>query len=133
MSSTPIPPSVLTRSGETTPTAHSLSLKSSEDSLKKEKLNQIIIASKSDEDGPVDIDGGWEGYTETGLPKKGQRKLLRNLRHHILNVYRRLFSIVFLVNLGVLISVAVRGATADYIGKIVIVNIFVSVLIREEH
>ncbi|KAG8926578.1 hypothetical protein FRC01_008663 [Tulasnella sp. 417] len=92
-----------------------------------------MVASKSDEDGLVDIDCGWEGYTETGLPKKGQRKLLRNLRHHILNVYRRLFSIVFLVNLGVLISVAVRGATADYIGKIVIVNIFVSVLIREEH
>lgn len=133
MSSTPIPPSVFTKSGETTPTVHSLSPKSSEDSLKKEKLNQIIVATKSVEDGLEDIDGGWEGYMETELPEKGQRKLLRNLRHHILNVYRRLFSIVFLVNLGVLISVAVRGATADYIGKIVIANIFVSVLIREEH
>ncbi|KIO33941.1 hypothetical protein M407DRAFT_3699 [Tulasnella calospora MUT 4182] len=133
MLSTPVPLPNLTRSGETTPTVHSLSPKSSEGSLKKEKINQTIVASKSVEDGLEDIDGGWEGYMETGLPEKGQRKLLRNLRHQILNVYRRLFSVVFLVNLGVLISVAVRGATTDYIGKVVIANIFVSVVIREEH
>lgn len=133
MSTTPIPPPVLTRSGETTPTVHSLSPKSSDDSLKKEQLNQIAVTLKSVEDGLEDIDGGWEGYMETELPEKGERKLLRNIRHHILNIYRRLFSIVFFVNLGVLISVAVRGATADYIGKIVIANIFVSVVIRDEH
>lgn len=121
---------VLTHSGDTTP---SLSSKSSSSDLEKKKAEQVVVTTASVEDGLEDIDGGWEGYMDADIPEKGHRKLIRNLRFQIFNIYRRLFSIVFLVNLGVLISVAVRGSDVPYLGKVVIANIFTAVVIREEH
>ena len=70
---------------------------------------------------------------DTDLPDKKERKLFRNLRHQIFNIYRRLFTLVFLINLGVLIDTCVRGTNAPHVGKIVIANIFTAILIREEH
>ncbi|KAG8926364.1 hypothetical protein FRC02_008952 [Tulasnella sp. 418] len=127
-------------SGDTTPTEPSdqvsfPSASSSQESLEKKfSTGEFVVTEKAvEEDGLYDIDQGWDGYMENDMPDKKDRKFMRNLRYQVMNVYRRLFSIVFLVNLGVLIHVAVEGSKADYIGKVVIANIFVSVLIREEH
>ncbi|KAG8905779.1 hypothetical protein FRB99_008258 [Tulasnella sp. 403] len=133
MSSITVPPAAVVIPLPGTITSHSAS--SSSDSLgKKDKFDDVVITAEAvSEDGLEDIDGGWEGYMDSELPDKGERKLFRNLRHQILNIYRRLFSVVFLANLGVLIGVAVKGTDTPYIGKVVIANIFTAVLIREEH
>ncbi|KAG9038332.1 hypothetical protein FRB95_001744 [Tulasnella sp. JGI-2019a] len=134
MSSTPGPLPAIAPSGETTPT-QTLTTKSSLSSFeKKEKSDQVIVTTAAvSEDGLDDIDGGWEGYMDTELPDKMERKFFRNMRHQVMNIYRRLFSLVFLVNLGVLIDAGVRGTNTPHVGKIVIANIFTAILIREEH
>ena len=122
---------VLALSGNSTP---SLSSKSSSESIEKKKFDQVVVTTAPvEEDGLEDIDGGWEGYMDSELPEKSGRKFVRNVRHHLLNIYRRLFSIVFLVNTGVLISFAVRGTSTPHLGLVVIANIFTAVVIREEH
>lgn len=76
----------------------------------------------------------WEDYKTTEVPQKSHPKVVRNLRYIVLNVYRRLFTLAFLVNVGVLVWVAMtRKATVPYLGTIVIGNIFASVLIRQDH
>lgn len=76
----------------------------------------------------------WENYEDQDFPDKDLPKVARNLRYILLNVYRRLFTICFLVNVGLLIWVAAtKRATTPYLGIIVIGNIFASILIRNEH
>ncbi|KAF5382433.1 hypothetical protein D9615_002852 [Tricholomella constricta] len=75
----------------------------------------------------------WAGYQEDTLPKKKQGRLLRNLRHQIFYLYRRLFGVVFLINLGLFIAVVVKGANAAAIGRIVIANLFVAILMRQDY
>ena len=76
----------------------------------------------------------WDGFEDDELPAKTQGKIFRNLRHQIFSLYRRLFSIVFIVNMAVLIWIFVKGETnAQELGQIVIANIFASVLMRQDH
>ncbi|KAJ7269922.1 hypothetical protein C8J57DRAFT_1509039 [Mycena rebaudengoi] len=42
----------------------------------------------------------WDGYERDVLPRKLQPKVLRNLRNQLLSLYRRLFGLVFVANLG---------------------------------
>ncbi|KAG8862305.1 hypothetical protein FRB96_001884 [Tulasnella sp. 330] len=130
MSSTLTAPLPIAIPSETTPTQSS----SSFEKEKKGKDGLVVVTTTAvSEDGLDDIDGGWEGYMDTDLPDKMEGKFFRNLRHQVMNIYRRLFSLVFLVNLGVLIDAGVRGTNTPHIGKIVIANIFTAILIREEH
>lgn len=46
---------------------------------------------------------GWKGYQQDVLPAKSLPKSLRNLRYIVLNIYRRLFTICFRVNMGILV------------------------------
>ncbi|KDR82824.1 hypothetical protein GALMADRAFT_134375 [Galerina marginata CBS 339.88] len=75
----------------------------------------------------------WSGYEDDVLPSKTQGKTIRNLRHQIFTLYRRLFGVVFLTNLAVFISVLFRGANAQQIGTIVIANLFCSILMRQDY
>ncbi|KAG6852173.1 hypothetical protein C0991_002473 [Blastosporella zonata] len=75
----------------------------------------------------------WAGYEQDILPEKNQARWLRNLRHQIMYLYRRLFGIVFAINLGIFISVAVKGANSQYIGKIVVGNLFGAILMRQDY
>ncbi|KAG5639219.1 hypothetical protein H0H81_005698, partial [Sphagnurus paluster] len=75
----------------------------------------------------------WDGYKEDPPVDKTQGRLIRNLRHQIFYLYRRLFGVVFLTNLGLFIAVAVKGANAAQIGKIVIANLFVAILMRQDY
>ncbi|KAI5117004.1 hypothetical protein M0805_006934 [Coniferiporia weirii] len=97
--------------------------------------SSISIAEKG---GDVSIgkdhDSIWEGYQDDVLPDKMHGHYIRNLRHHILNIYRRLFGVVFVTNMGIFIATAAKGSfTAQYLGLIVIANIFTAVLIRQEY
>ena len=75
----------------------------------------------------------WSGYEDDALPYKTQGKVARNLRHQIFTLYRRLFGVVFLTNMGVFISVVMRGADAQQIATIVIANLFCSILMRQDY
>ncbi|KAG5644797.1 hypothetical protein DXG03_007619 [Asterophora parasitica] len=75
----------------------------------------------------------WAGYEQDVLPDKTRGGVIGNLRYQILQVYRRLFGMVFLINVGLFISVAVKGAVAPQIGLIALSNLFVAVALREDY
>ncbi|KAK7469248.1 hypothetical protein VKT23_003735 [Stygiomarasmius scandens] len=75
----------------------------------------------------------WDGYLDDVLPDKSQGRKLRNLRHQIFTLYRRLFGIVFIVNMSILIAIIVRGASVPRIGEIVIANLCCAILMRQDY
>ncbi|KAF8903152.1 nonribosomal peptide synthetase 12 [Gymnopilus junonius] len=75
----------------------------------------------------------WTGYEDDYLPPKEQGKTVRNLRYQIFTLYRRLFGVVFLTNIGVFIAVLFHGADAQQIGTIVIANLFCAILMRQDY
>ncbi|THH19192.1 hypothetical protein EW146_g1923 [Bondarzewia mesenterica] len=82
----------------------------------------------------VEKGNGWEGYLDDDLPDKSQGKLVRNLRHQILSLYRRLFSVVFITNMAIFIATLVRGgANAQHLGLIVVANLFCAILMRQDY
>lgn len=80
----------------------------------------------------------WDGYEEDTLPEKTQGKLVRNLRHQIFSLYRRLFGVVFVANMAIFIATLVRGRggnsiTALQLGQIVVANLFCAILMRQDY
>ncbi|KAJ7250866.1 nonribosomal peptide synthetase 12 [Mycena haematopus] len=76
----------------------------------------------------------WDGYEKDVLPVKLQGKKVRNLRHIVFSLYRRLFGVVFLTNIGIFISMLVRGgADAQRLGLITLANLFVAILMRQDY
>ncbi|KAF7346331.1 Nonribosomal peptide synthetase 12 [Mycena sanguinolenta] len=76
----------------------------------------------------------WEGYEKDVLPDKLQRKTVRNLRHIVFSLYRRLFGVVFLTNMGIFISLLIRGGSdAQRLGLITLANLFVAILMRQDY
>lgn len=77
----------------------------------------------------------WDGYQDDDLPEKTQGHYLRNLRHQIFSLYRRLFGIVFVVNMAILIWTLVRKQKADaqHLGLIVVSNLFCAILMRQDY
>lgn len=75
----------------------------------------------------------WSGYEDDEIPEKMQGKWTRNLRHQVFSLYRRLFGVVFLTNLGIFISILIKGANAQQLGTIVIANLFCAILMRQDY
>ncbi|KAF7299018.1 Nonribosomal peptide synthetase 12 [Mycena indigotica] len=76
----------------------------------------------------------WDGYQDDELPEKVHGKLLRNLRHQIFSLYRRLFGIVFITNMAIFIAILARGgANAQRLGLITLANLFVAILMRQDY
>ena len=76
----------------------------------------------------------WDGYENDTLPPKNQGRYIRNLRYQIFSLYRRLFGIVFVVNMSILIAILCQGgATAQRLGLIVIANISSSIFMRQDY
>ncbi|KAG8901652.1 hypothetical protein FRB99_005181 [Tulasnella sp. 403] len=77
---------------------------------------------------------GWEVYEDDILPDKSLPKPFRNLRYIVLNIYRRLFTVCFLANVGVAAwVVTAHKNSVPHLGTIIIGNIFASVLIRQDN
>ncbi|KAJ3854453.1 nonribosomal peptide synthetase 12 [Lentinula lateritia] len=74
-----------------------------------------------------------EGPHESLVPNKTQGHLLRNIRHQIFSLYRRLFGIVFIVNMVIFIITCVRGASVVKLGEIVVANLLCAVLMRQDY
>lgn len=76
----------------------------------------------------------WEGYEDDPLPDKEHGHYLRNLRHQIFTLYRRLFGVVFITNTAILIAtLAKHSYDSQTLGLIVIANIFCAVLMRQDY
>ncbi|KAH9065350.1 hypothetical protein EDB87DRAFT_1595365 [Lactarius vividus] len=76
----------------------------------------------------------WDGYEDDILPPKRQGRYLRNLRHQIFSLYRRLFGIVFAVNVSIIIAILCQGgANAQRLGLIVIANLSSSIFMRQDY
>uniref|UniRef100_A0A0W0F3F9 Putative nonribosomal peptide synthetase 12 n=1 Tax=Moniliophthora roreri TaxID=221103 RepID=A0A0W0F3F9_MONRR len=75
----------------------------------------------------------WEGYLDDEIPDKTQGHYVRNLRHQIFTLYRRLFGVIFVVNMAIFIAVCVRGASLPKIGEIVVANLFCAILMRQDY
>ncbi|KAH9947568.1 hypothetical protein B0H21DRAFT_737833 [Amylocystis lapponica] len=75
----------------------------------------------------------WDGYDEDALPDKTQGKFVRNLRFQVFSLYRRLFGVVFITNMAVFIAYCVQGANAKQLGQVVVANLFVAILFRQEY
>ena len=107
-------------------------------STAKEYLENDIVAAlphlPSSNTGAAAEKGGnaWDGYLDDDLPEKNEPKVVRNLRHIVFSLYRRLFGVVFIVNMSIFIHVLVQGGLpANKIGTIVVGNICAAVLMRQ--
>lgn len=67
------------------------------------------------------------------MPSKTQVKAFRNVRHLIFTIYRRIFGVIFIINMSIFIATAVRGANASHLGLIVVANLFCAILMRQEY
>ena len=76
----------------------------------------------------------WDGYLEDDIPDKTQGWLIRNLRHQIFSLYRRLFGVIFVTNMAVFIATLVRDeANPSHLALIVVANLFCAILMRQDH
>ncbi|KAF1810607.1 integral membrane protein TmpA [Eremomyces bilateralis CBS 781.70] len=76
--------------------------------------------------------------TASTVPEKRQSRFVRNIRHTSLNVYRRLFSIVFLLNVvGLIVLLALNKTSAKidiaHVATAASANILVAITIRQDY
>ncbi|KAK0504211.1 hypothetical protein EDD18DRAFT_491110 [Armillaria luteobubalina] len=74
----------------------------------------------------------WDGYEGDEMPEKVQPRLVRNARLQAFSIYRRLFSVVFIMNMGFFISYAIRGYHSQKIALVTVANICIAILMRQE-
>ncbi|KAJ3801535.1 nonribosomal peptide synthetase 12 [Lentinula aff. detonsa] len=70
---------------------------------------------------------------EDEVPDKIQGHLFRNIRHQVFSLYRRLFGVVFIVNMVIFAIICVRGASVVKLGEIVVANLLCAVLMRQDY
>lgn len=76
----------------------------------------------------------WDGYEDDEIPAKVHGKYLRNLRHIVFTLYRRMFGVVFVINLGILIATLAKGGLeSPGIGVAVTGNLLAAILMRQDH
>ncbi|EIW59229.1 nonribosomal peptide synthetase 12 [Trametes versicolor FP-101664 SS1] len=76
----------------------------------------------------------WDGYKEDELPEKTNGHVLRNIRHQVFSLYRRMFGIVFITNMAIFIATLAKGgANAQELGLIVVSNLFCAILMRQDY
>ncbi|KAH7110922.1 hypothetical protein EDB81DRAFT_768695 [Dactylonectria macrodidyma] len=69
---------------------------------------------------------------EAALPEKRQSKRMRGLRHRILIVYRRLFTLVGIFNIAAALAVILSGIQREWLGTVPAINLALAVLIRQD-
>ena len=69
---------------------------------------------------------------EAAVPDKVENKTVRGIRHRVLIVYRRLFTVMALLNMATVVIVALTGFKREAVGHATAVNLTIAVLIRQE-
>ncbi|KAK6080406.1 AMP-binding enzyme [Seiridium cupressi] len=99
--------------------------------LKSSASDSNISSSGSDSSGSVNKDH--EKIDLTGdVPDKVMRKPFRGLVKRVFIVYRFLFSLVGLGNVGALIAIFVTGTNRQWLGTLTAINLCLAVLIRQD-
>ena len=112
---------------------------SPKDSYKPSALrsgDSTAVSSRIELSSTLEKGNVWDGYQDDELPEKTQGKWIRNLRFQVFSLYRRLFSIVFIVNFSVLIALLAQGGdkiNTKHLGQCVVANIFCAILMRQEY
>ncbi|KAI0304358.1 nonribosomal peptide synthetase 12 [Multifurca ochricompacta] len=76
----------------------------------------------------------WDGHEHDVLPQKRQGTYIRNLRHQVFTLYRRLFGVVFAVNMSIFIAILCRGGeSAQFLGLVVVANISCCIFMRQDY
>lgn len=76
----------------------------------------------------------WTVYATQELCQKRNGSIMRNIRHRVMSMYRRLFAVIFLVNLAVAVSFAATEVVSlDRIASACLGNLTAAVVIRQEH
>ncbi|KAH6957510.1 hypothetical protein BKA56DRAFT_601782 [Ilyonectria sp. MPI-CAGE-AT-0026] len=89
----------------------------------------VISHSQSDSEATV---VGESMDLEAAVPKKRQSKRMRGLRHRILIVYRRLFTLVGIFNIAAALAVILSGIQREWLGTVTAINLALAVLIRQD-
>lgn len=93
--------------------------------------------AESQEDGAtVDVEKqeDWTVHAGHELAEKRHGSVARNIRYRLMSVYRRLFSIVFLANLGMAIAIAVtKRCTVEWLAAACLGNLTATVVMRHDH
>jgi hypothetical protein len=66
------------------------------------------------------------------IPDKKQSRPVRGLRHRLLIVYRQLFSLIWLLNLGALVAIIALQADTEWLGILTAINLVLAVIIRQD-
>ncbi|KAG5636268.1 hypothetical protein H0H81_008603 [Sphagnurus paluster] len=98
-------------------------------------VNSVPMEKRIDPSSLEDRTSIWAGYEKEILPPKEPVRVLRNMRHRIFYIYRRLFGLVFFTNFGILIWVALhfKSVNSSHIGLITIGNLFGAILMRQDY
>lgn len=109
------------------------------DFLEKPKQAMVAVRQSSSS---VETDFSSSGYSisdekanidlEAAVPDKLLSKRRRGLRYRILIVYRRLFSLMGLLNIAAAIAVICTGFPREWLGTLTAMNLLIGVLIRQE-
>ncbi|SJL05089.1 related to integral membrane protein TmpA [Armillaria ostoyae] len=95
------------------------------------------VVVHSDTPRPKEIDeklsNPWDGYEDQDVPRKTQSRPVRNLRLQIFTVYRRLFSVAFIINMAIFISYAVREYSSRKVAEVTVANLFIAVVMRQDY
>ncbi|KIK60962.1 hypothetical protein GYMLUDRAFT_43506 [Collybiopsis luxurians FD-317 M1] len=114
-------------------------------STESSNLERLVVVFPTDDSAPSDLPEdnaslslderaiSWEDFENDVVSDKKHGRVVRNLRFKLLNVYRRLFSIVFITNMAIFIAFCVRGTSIPKLGQITIANLFVAILFRQEY
>ncbi|KAK0202003.1 hypothetical protein DFS33DRAFT_1038456 [Desarmillaria ectypa] len=96
---------------------------------------EMVVSQTSSKAGSLvdeKLGNPWDGYEDDEQPDKIQPRLVRNMRLQAFSIYRRLFSVVFITNMGIFISYAIRGYHSQKIALVTVANIFIAILMRQE-
>lgn len=101
-------------------------------SFEKPKTMELEIYTQ-DED--VEKQEDWTIHATRDLIEKRNGTIIRNIRHKIMTMYRRLFTVIFLCNLAVAVSFATAKSrrTMDKLASACLGNLTAAIVIRQEH
>ena len=124
------PPPVYQKDAGQTASPSSLASDSGTIASSSEKVNEKLDSSSVEKGHSL----GWEGYEDDPIPDKTQGHFVRNLRHQIFTLYRRLFGVVFVTNMAIFIAILAKGNyNAQHLGLIVVSNLFCAILMRQDY
>jgi uncharacterized membrane protein len=76
----------------------------------------------------------WTEIATQELAKKRHGSIFRNIRYRIMSMYRRLFTVIFLINLIIALCLAnMKMGSIDRVANACLGNLMAAVVIRQEH